>query len=316
VSDSFANLGKQSDISLTVSLGVSADQLQQIDHTISSAEAQAISTGSLFLYVQSGHGEALNSTQFRTDADNRVALGLHIGSSTPIELRYVGQNLYIHADVAGLAKILGAPPGTGTQFINELHAAGQYAQGKWVEISQASLAQLGAMLKQSSGTGGSTAPDQSQIVTAIGKLRDDLVTAFKNNATYKDMGTTNGVTHYQATLQVRDFVQQAGSALSNDLGALPGASMITGKLGDSIGKAASNISATQTAIIDLYVQNDTAQEISVDLNQFAGKDKVSFQVPLKVVFGSSPTITAPAGATPLDLSELLQLLGGLAGQAG
>jgi hypothetical protein len=318
VSDSFANLGKQSNISVTASLGVTPSQLQQLDSSMSEAEAQAISTGSIFLHVQSGHGEALNSRQFTTDADTSVALGLTVGSSTPIELRYVGRNLYVHADVAALRNIVGAPANSGSlnQYAGGLSVLGQ---GKWVEISAASLAELGSMLKQSgsSAAGGSSTPNQSQIVNAVDKLLNDLVTAFQNNATYKDMGTsTSGVTHYQATLQVQGFVQQAGTALSNDLGSLPGASAITGKLGSSVGKAASKVSATQTAVFDLYVQNDTAQEVDVDLNQFAGKDKASFPVPLKVAFRSSPTISAPAVATMLDLSNLGQMLGGLSGKLG
>jgi hypothetical protein len=320
VNDSFANLGKQSEISLTASLGVSASQLQQIDTSITSAEAQAISTGSVFLYVQTGHGEALNSTEFKTDTDTSLDLGLKVGSSVPIELRYVGQNLYVHADLAALRDTLGAPAKTGNQSSNALQSlAGLEAlgQGKWVEISQASLAELGSLLGQSSSSAsdGSSTLSQSQILNAIEKLRTDLMTAFQNNATYKDMGpTASGLEHYQATLQVQEFVQQAGTALSSDLGSLPGASAITGMLGSSTGKASSNLSIPQTAIFDLYVQNDTAEEVDVDLNQFAGKNKVSFAVPLKLVFGSSPTISAPTGATKLDLSNLPQILGGLAGK--
>jgi hypothetical protein len=326
VSDSFTNLGKQSEISVTVSLGVTPSQLQQIDSTISSAEAQAISTGSIFLNVQSGHGEALNSKQFRTDSDTSFALGLRIGSTVPIELRYVAQNLYLRADVAGLLQSVGAPAATAENWTKALNSLDQYVaglsalgQGKWVEVSHSSLSQLGQMLQQSSSSsaGGSTTPNQSQIVNAIEKLRTDLVAAFQNNSTYEDMGTnSNGVTHYQATLQVQGFVQQAGAALSNDLGSLPGASAITGKLGGSVGKATSKVSTTQTAVFDLYVQNNTAQEVDVDLNQFAGKNKVSFPVPLKVVFGSSPTISAPVGATTLELSGLAQILGNMTGKLG
>jgi hypothetical protein len=326
VNDSFANLGKQSEISVTASLGVSASQLQQIDSTITAPEAEAISTGSIFLYIQSGHGEALNSTQFTTDVDSSLALGLKIGSSVPVELRYVGQTLYLHADVASLFRSIGQPASAGAKFTNMLKSLDKYvpglgalADGNWVKISQATLAELGSMLNQSSSStsGGSSTPTQSQLLAAVQKLTTDLVTAFQNNSTYKDMGpTATGLEHYQATLQVESFIQQAGTALSNDLGSLPGASAITGKLGGNIGKAASNASVPQTAVFDVYVQNGTAQEVDVDLNQFAGKNKVSFPVPLKVVFGSSPTISAPTGATALDLSGLPQMLGGLTGKLG
>lgn len=311
VSDAFSNLGKQSSLSLQFSLGVTPAQAQQLDKSITSQQAQAILTGSVFLDVQTGHGEALDSTQAQTDSDSTFDAGLQIGSSTPVELRYVAQNIYAKADISSVVSTLGLPDSDAAKVQSALQSADAYVpglsalgQGQWVEISHASLQPFLDLLK---GSG-------SQTSSSINKLGSDLAAAFKSNTTFKDAGTSGGRTHYQMITAIQPFVQQAVTALSSDLTSLPGGSAIAGKLFSALSKDVTKIPANLTTTVDLYVQNNQAQEIDFDLNQF--ENKYAFPVPLKLVIGSWTGTTAPSGATPLDLSKLPQLLGGLVGKLG
>jgi hypothetical protein len=72
------------------------------------------------------------------------------------------------------------------------------------------------------------------------------------------------------------------------------------------------IPAGLKATVQLWVQNNKAQELDFDLNQF--DHKYAFPVPLKVVIAEGTTVQAPSGATAIDLSPIAGLLSrGLAG---
>lgn len=316
MSDGFVNLGKQSSISLQFSVGVTPSQAQQIDKTITSQQAQAISTGSVFIDVQTGHGEALDSAQAKKDSATSFDVGLQIGSTTPVEFRYVGQNIYVKADISGLLTTLGLPTSDAAQFQSGLQSANTYVpglsalgQGQWVEVSRASLQPFLGLVK---GAGGSQSTQQTS--SAANKLRSDLEAAFKSNTTFKADGTSGGRTHYQSITAIQPFVQQALTAFNNDISALPGGSLIIGKVFSGLSKDVTKIPAGLTATFDFFVQDNKVQEVDLDTNQF--EHKYSFPVPIKLVLGSATNITAPSGATQLDLSKLPQLLGGLVGKLG
>jgi hypothetical protein len=110
---------------------------------------------------------------------------------------------------------------------------------------------------------------------------------------------------------LKSFVEQAGPAVQSFLSSLPGGlgSKITNA---DIAKAASEVPAHAT--MQLYVKNDKAQEIVVDVNQFVpAKEKLPFAVPVQVFIGEPGAVHAPAGATPLNLSNLGQLFAGMLG---
>jgi hypothetical protein len=322
-------LGNQSSLSVTLSLPITAAQAQQLggkrgSSSLTPSELQALTSGSIFFDVATGGGEPLNSKQAQTDGKNSIDLGLTVKGNTPVEIKYVDQNLYARLQVSQLLTDIGENPSAGHGFTSVLALAGQYipglsalGQGNWVEVSHQSLVALEPALKhlmqpaQSSGSNTSASTlNPQQTRSAVLKLVGDLESALKTNTTFTNGSNVSGRTEYTATVDVSAVANAAIPILERDLQAIPQiGSSISGKLG----QAQSKIKPGMTASADLYVRSGKLSEVDVDVAQFATKDKPSFQVPLRLAFGNPGSISAPTGATQLDTSKLPLVLGGLLG---
>lgn len=315
VSNSVGAVLSQPGISLRISLGATAQQLMQIDaatshtKTLTPKMADAIASMSIVVDFATGHGESLKSAQVRTDHANQLDFALQIGSAAPVEIRYLNQTIYVRADATTLLTDFGVAASKAASFQNALQKGdaflpglGALGQGQWVSLQTSALAPLLGGLKSKLPA---TTPGANP--TASRQLLDQLRTDFKSNATYTNAGTHNGRTEYLVTLAAHNFVQQVTSALPASISSIPGASSVT----KGLSGLASKVPPNQTVVMQLWVSNNKAQEIDVDLNQF--KHSLPFAVPLRVMIASATPVTAPGGATALDLSKIGSLLGGLLG---
>jgi hypothetical protein len=321
VGNSLSTLQDQSGISLAFSVGLTPSQITQLadEHGgsgIPAQVAQTISQSSIVLSFATGNGEELKSKQTEKDRSDRFDFGLKIGSTMPVEIRYVGQALYARVQLTQLLSDFGQGASAAAGIQSALQKGNQYVpgldalgQGKWVSITKASLAPLLAIFKQleTSALGKSSL---SQYKASALKLEGDLKSAFKNNATYTNAGTSGGRTRYNVSVALQALVQQAGTALETYLATIPG---VGNKISSAdISKAASDVPAQ--AQLQLYVKNNRAEEIDIDVNQFLpAKDKAPFQIPIRLVIGQPGTISAPSGATQLDLSKIGTLISGMLG---
>jgi len=321
VGDSLSALQDQSSISFAFSLGLTPGQITQLADAhggsgIPAPVAQTISESSIVLSFASGSGEELKSKQTEKDSADRFDFGLRIGSTMPLEVRYVGQALYARVQLTQLLSDFGQGQAAAAGIQSALQKGNQYVpglealgQGQWVSITKASLAPLLAIFKQleTSSLGKSSV---SQYKAGALQLEGDLKSAFKNNATYTNAGTSGGRTKYDVSVALQSFVQQAGTALETYLASIPG---VGSKISSAdISKAASHVPAN--AQLQLYVKNNRAEEIDLDINQFLpAKDKAPFQIPVRLVIGQPGTISAPSGATQLDLSKIGTLISGMLG---
>jgi len=105
--------------------------------------------------------------------------------------------------------------------------------------------------------------------------------------------------------------QSLVAALQQDVGAA------AGPLASQLGKADTSLSKVpnKPVTVDVWISGGKVKQIELDLRQFhqgAGgpANPVGFKITLSSESGS---ISAPSGATPVDLSSLGGLLGGLAG---
>lgn len=324
VDSSVSSLGSSSSLNLRLSLdNVTPSQIQQLSKkgggsALTSQEATALSTGSIFFTAQTGSGEALDSKQAVTDPKDAYDLGLQFGASdVPLEIKYVGENLYARVDLTQLLTDVGQDPSQVASFQKDLSTIDSVIPGisdfgtsKWVELNHASLTQIGSLLKAAEASSGSSQPNANQIQSTMAQLRTDAVNSLKANSTYTSLGTHNGRPEYQMTLNVHGFLASFGPDLQKDLSTLP---MVGSKFNTDFGKIQDKIPANQTAISDLYTSGGKLSEVDVDLNQFAGSDKVSFPVPVQAKFSAPPAISTPTGATVLDTSQLPKLLQDLSG---
>ena len=317
VQTAVAKLGAQPEIKLVLTLPISAGQVKQLSSQgggkpATDAQAHAISTGSVFLNVATGSGEALDSTQAMTDPNDSVDFGLTIGGNTPFEILYSGQNLYARVQLQQLLTDVGENPAKASQFANQLNSLNtfvpgisQLGTGAWVEIDHASLQSLAPLLKQIESSSGSTA-DPSTLKTDIMRLRTQLLTAVRANSTFK----STGADHYNVTVQVSNLLSTIKPEIQNAVANIPGLGADVTK---ALTKMQAGIPAGQTAVIELSTSGGKLSQAQMDLNQFAGKDKVNFAVPVRVDFTSPGAAQAPANATKLNVSRLPTLLGGLLG---
>lgn len=325
VQQSIANLTSSSSLGVTVSLGLTSAQVKQLStlgggSAPTDQEAQALSSGSIFLKVSTGHGEALDSQQTTTDSANNFDIGLTTDGNTPVEFRVVDQNLYLRFQLHQLQSDTGTAQtnlskinSEVTKLNSDIPGISALVAGNWVEISHASLQPLLSMLKSLEASQG--APSNSSIMQDVTKLRQSFDSALNSNSSTVKVGTSGSRTEYNVTVHLKPFLQQFGTALQNELNSLPAGAGT--KYSSTLTNLGAKVPASQTLVMQVYVQNNKAQEIDVDLNQFAPSgQKAPFAVPLKIVFSSNVSISAPSGSTPLDLSKLPQLLQGMAGSLG
>jgi hypothetical protein len=311
ISNSFGAVLAQPSVNLQVSLGVTPEQLRQLSGQVGGKTAlnptlaAAIASMSIVFDVRTGHGEHLNSAQARTDPANQYSFGLQIGSSVPVEVRYLNGTIFARADASTLISDFGLAPSEAASFQHALQSANAYVpglaalgQGQWVSAQTSAFAPLLNGLKAKVPT---TAPTSSK------KLLDQLKAAFTNNATYSNAGDHGGRTEYTVTVAAHNLVQQLAALVPSSISSVPGTSSAT----KSLGSLANKIPAHQNVVFQVWASGNKAQEIDLDLNQF--EHKLPFAVPLKVLIGAGAPVTAPSGVTPLDLSKLSTLFSGMLG---
>jgi hypothetical protein len=275
-------------------------------HTGLTAEtANTIASSSVVIDLNNSTGQALNSTRSGGSSADQFAAALQVGTGDPVEVRSVDQTTYVRADIPTLFAALGQSPAKAAGIEKTLQGAATVvpglaalAAGQWVSVPSSSLAPLlkGQASSQPAGAAGSSQ-----------KLMDELRAAFTSNATYAEKGTQGGRTEYQVSVAARDFVQQAGAALSPVISSLPAASNVS----RTVSGLGNKIPADQRVVGDVWVSNGKADEIDIDLNQFGGQ--AGSALPLRIKIGSATPVAAPSGATPLDLSKVPGLLGGALG---
>ena len=325
VSAAVGNLGQQDQIALRFSIPISTAQAQQVESrsggsTLSPAELKALTTGVVFFSEKTGGGEAIDSAQAQHDANNSYDLGLSFGSATPVEFRYVGQSVYLKADLHQLLTDVGQPPSKADSFTKVLPQIESYVpgitalgQGQWVELSHSSLQSLAPTLKGLEQQGaGSSGTNPAALQQSVMKLRSEITAALQSSSTFTHVGSSSGRDHYAATVNLHNLVATVAPELQSTFGSLPGVgSKISG-----LDTAASKVPAGRTAVIDAYVSGDKLTEADLDINQFApANQKTSFPVPIRMAIGSA-SISAPSGATQLDVSKLPGLLSGILGNLG
>ena len=325
VSTAVGNLGKQDQIGVRFSIPITPAQAQQLagksgGSKLSPAELNAITTGVIFFSEKTGHGEALDSAQAQHDALDSYDFGLSIGSSTPVEFRYVDQAVYLRADLHQLLTDVGQPASKADAVTRMLPQIETYVpgitalgQGRWVELSHASIQSLAPTLKgleQQGASSGGTTPAAFQ--QSMLKLRSEIVGALQSNSTFTHVGTSGGREHYAVTVQLHNLVATVAPELESTFGSLPGVgSKISG-----LGAMAARVPAGRTAVIDTYISGNQLTEADLDINQFApAGQKAGFPVPIRMAIGSA-SISAPSGATELDVSKLPGLLSGIVGNIG
>jgi hypothetical protein len=314
--DAFGQALAQPGLNLQISLGVTPNQLLQMnsdDHgsrRFTAQDASALAHTALVINVYPGHGESTDSKQFARDPNNQLELAVRVRGAQPVDVRDLGSTLYARADLPTLLADLGQPRGAAARVQQALRQADQYlpglaalGQGRWVSADSQELAPL---LK----LGGLATANNSPNPAGAAALMQDLQSALDNNSSSVNLGKQGGRTEYRITLQARTILRQLSGDLSSLAGntSIPGASSFSSLMTQGLAKS------PKTVTVQLWVKDNKVQELDLDVNQFA--HRYPFPVPVRVLIGPGSRVKAPASATPLQISGIAGLLGGLDGLGG
>jgi hypothetical protein len=314
VTNAFRSLGSQSGVVLHISLGVTGAELQQLagkdgSSRLTAKAASDLAATSIVVDLNTGNGQALNK-QTSTDPDEQFGLAVNVATAkttsaaSPVQLRYVNQTFYVRADLPTLLKDLDQSPSAASGFQkavaspeanNYVHGLATLGQGGWVSVPASTLTEL----LQALGGGGSSSTSMS-----AQQLWLQLENAFNANAVYAPAGASGGRTHYTAMLKLKPFIEDMEGLLPASLGSIPGASSVGKQINSAVGQI-----GNQKVVADVWVSGDKVQEIDVNLRQFDHQS--GFAVPVRIQISSAATVQPPPTSTPLDLSNVGGLLGGM-----
>jgi hypothetical protein len=310
-------LGNRSSIEARFSIPITATQARQLASMGSSKSPsrgalKALSTGSVFFAEQTGNkGESLDSKAASTDLTKSYDFGVSFGSDTPLEVRYVGQAIYLHLKATTLLRDLGEPASKASALNSELAKLNSdlpglstLATGGWVEVSRAALAPLLGDLKSFAASGAGS--NMSKVSSGLVGLRTSVLAAIKANSAVTSLGSSGGRQEYAVSVKAKALATSIDAALNSASGVVPS---VGNKLG-GLSKSLASIPSSLVVTIDAYTSSGKLTEADLNLAQFATKSKQSFPVPLRMTI-SSASISAPSGAKKLDLSKIPTLVGGL-----
>jgi hypothetical protein len=302
----FGGVTQQSGARFTLSLGLTGSQVQQLahesgGHALTTKQADALASSEVVVDMVSGHGEAIGSSQYRHDADNQIDALVRLGQTTIAEFRTVGGNLYLRINFQGFSAVTDGTttPGGGFEgmlqhFNNYVPGLGALGRGDWVSVPMASIK---GILNEAMAQTPSQALSGRE--AKIGQLISQIKSDVRNDSTYTNDGDHGGRTEYTITVQAHTLAQQIVQAVS---GLLPAG---FGTMFNPT-QVANRLPIPQTVPVELWVKDNKAEEIDLNLHQLDTKIPVS--IPLRLVIGGGQRVSAPSGATPLNLSIVGQIL--------
>jgi hypothetical protein len=266
--------------------------------TFDPALAKDIATGEIVIETKTLNGKKLSEIKPNQSNQTAARFAFSDNGTTYAEIRSRDDSLYLHADVKGLLDLFGK-----SKTYGELQARANtlppfvhaFVANEWVSLNLGVLKSLAGQFG-----GGAASPNPAQMQ----KLFADLKAVIGNDVTVTRVGTDDSGDHLALATQSRKFVtdllQAAGAAIP--------------VAGLALGKFDPTKVPDRTLKVDAWVKDGALAKVSLDLVQFAkpGEAKPGDSLPLVMTLDrSGDDISKPDKSTPVDLSQLGSLLGGL-----
>jgi hypothetical protein len=215
-------------------------------------------------------------------------------------MRVLSGDLYLQGDVKGFldlvhqsktysevqARTASLPP-----FVKAL------VNGDWVSLS-------GAAAQGLAGQFGVQAGGQSGNQAQSKKMIDDLQALLRKDVAVTRLGSDDRGDHLRLSGNARQLVNDAYQTFAS---AVPGG-------GAALSQAKPQNVPSQKVSVDAWVKDGVLSEIALDFGQFAkpGDPAAGQHLPIALTFEQSgDDISKPSDATPIDLTQLGGLFGGL-----
>ncbi|MFD3567969.1 hypothetical protein [Streptomyces sp. NPDC058667] len=295
----FEKLGKEKSLSFELDLDADAATLKQLDAGSDPEPGEEIPDEAADLLGGAKVSVTVESRKAIAESEEKDFVGMAMKVSSAdgdlVEYRVVGDYTYVRSDVEALTKAMGAPMPPADELPPEAGGLKKALEGQWVKFSTKEMEKFG----QEMGEGSATEPSPEPTLDARTqkKLLDALREVVAREVDFKTAGGEDGTEHITATAPFRTLVTELFGEirpLAKDLP--PGMDLPS----DKDLKDAPDTEVTA----DFTLRNGELTEVYVDLAKLAENTKVKkFGLVLKMSGGTRPT--APAGATELDLEEIL-----------
>ncbi|MFJ8542522.1 hypothetical protein ACIRFH_10990 [Streptomyces sp. NPDC093586] len=225
-------------------------------------------------------------------------VGMAMKISSPdgdlVEYRVIGDHVYIRSDVETLGKAMGSPMPSVEDLPPEAGGLKDALEGKWVKFSTKEMEDLAAEGRKG---GDAPAPEPTLDAKTQKKLMKALRGVVAREVELKTSDGKDGAEHVTATAPFRTLITELLGEirpLAKDLP--PGMDLPT----DKELKDAPDTDVTA----DFTLKNGELAEVDIDLAKLA-EDAAVKKLGLTLRISDGTTPTAPAGATELDLGELM-----------
>ncbi|MFD5712457.1 hypothetical protein ACFWHW_19040 [Streptomyces pharetrae] len=297
--EAFEKLGKEKSISFEFGLDTDAQSLRALDAStdpepgdeIPDEVADLLSGAKITVTVQS------KKPLDESGEKDYVGMAMKVGTKDGdlIEYRVIGDYTYIRSDIDSLGKVMGAPVPSAKDLPPGASGLKDVLEGKWVKIDMKEMERTAA--EMGAEPGAKPSPEPTLDARTQQQLLEALRETIAREVDFKSAGEKDGSEHITATAPFRTLITEFFDEIRPLAKKLPpGAEMPTAK--DF--KDAPNTKVTA----DFTLVNGELTEVYVDLAKLAEDAKVK-KLGLVVRMSEGQAPTAPAGATELDMDEIL-----------
>ncbi|MFG3155212.1 hypothetical protein ACGF7W_24535 [Streptomyces sp. NPDC048219] len=294
----FEELGKKKSLSFELDLDTDVASLKALDaasepapgEEIPDEAAQLISDAKITFTVQSK--KPLEESGEKDFAG--MAMKVTGSDGDLVEYRVVGDYVYLRSDVEKLGRAMGSPMPSVEDLPPQAGGLKDALEGKWVKISTKEMEEAAAAEEEG---GAAPGPEPTLDAATQKKLVKALRGVVAREVELETSGEKDGAEHVTATAPFRTLITELlreVRPLAKDLP--PGMELPT----DKDLKDAPDTDVTA----DFTLRNGELTEVDIDLAKLAeDADVKKLSLALRISDGTLPT--APAGATELDLGELM-----------
>ncbi|ADI09269.1 hypothetical protein SBI_06149 [Streptomyces bingchenggensis BCW-1] len=300
-------LGERRSLSMELDLDATPEQLIALSKSDSAAEpmtreeAEALAGMKVSVAVQAKKPLA--------EAKDKDLIATRVKLSGPdgdlVEYRIMGETAYMRVDMRAFGELSGEPIPSADELPADMpggKVVRKLFDGGWVKLDTAEMdkarEEMGAGAGKKGADGSEVSPETSR------KIAKSLKKLFAREVTLKDKGRRDGADHVVATGPVRTLLTGVFNELRPFTDELPG--------GEDLPTAKDFKDVPNEKIaVDFAIKNGALAEASADLAPLAEGLKKGDKLPLKLTFGEGGKITAPSGATELDIKELMEAAGAM-----
>ncbi|MGV9883825.1 hypothetical protein [Streptomyces sp. NPDC003006] len=296
----FQDLDQKKSLSFEFSLDTDAASLKALDDSSAPESGEGMPDETARLLSDAKISVTVQSKKpFGESGDkdfDRMAMKVSGPDGRLVEYRVIGDHAYLRTNVETLGKAMGTPLPTAADLPPEAGALKKVLEGKWVKIDSKQMEQLTG--ENGEEPGAKPSPEPTLDAATQKKLMKAVREVVAREVDLKSAGGEDGTERITATAPFRTLATELVGELRPLAKKLPpGMELPTKK--DLKDAPDAKVRA------DITLKNGELKEVRLDLAKLAENTKVKkLGLVIRMTGGIEPTV--PAGATELDVEELME----------